>query len=89
MNFRRGSWDSSRGRFLMRRIRRHLGEQQTYLRRCDECREEYEHTKGACTGYCQLCEEKIRESSATVPPPLYYDHYHLPLVQQFEPWTWP
>lgn len=66
-----------------------MGESATYERRCDECRQPYTHVKGACTGYCSECEELIRESSATVPPPLVYDHYHLPMVQAFEPWTWP
>lgn len=58
----------------------------SYERRCDECRQPYDHVKGAPTGWCPECEEAIQEMSRTVPP-LVVDHWHLPLVEEFPDWA--
>jgi ribosomal protein S14 len=55
-----------------------------YPRRCDECGEPYEHVKGAPTGFCEPCRERLREYALVELPALMAGSYHLPFVQGFE-----
>lgn len=56
----------------------------TYKRRCDECRQPYQHVKGAPTGFCEDCTERLRKYALVELPAIHGDHYHLPYVQGFE-----
>lgn len=56
---------------------------ETYVRRCDECRQEYLHVKGAPTGWCGECVERVNEYAMLGAPPLAHDHFHLPLIRAF------
>lgn len=53
----------------------------TYRRRCDECREFYMHKKGAATGWCRPCAEKIQR---LVSDQALSHGYHLPYAQPFD-----
>jgi hypothetical protein len=55
-------------------------DEDVYTRRCDECRAPYLHTKGAMTGWCDGCQERIVEHSLSVPP-VTHDHFHLPVIE--------
>ena len=58
----------------------------TYKRRCDECGQTYEHTRGAPTGFCEGCIDRLRKYALVELPAIHdSDHpYHLPYVQEFE-----
>jgi DNA-directed RNA polymerase subunit RPC12/RpoP len=52
----------------------------SYQRRCDECRNSYEHVKGAPTGWCPECAKRMLVAVAEPPPA---DGYHLPYTRPF------